>query len=267
MKLPVMLQVYTVRDYAGKDFLGTMKKIREIGYEYVELAGLCGLTAKEVKAALDEAGLKAVSAHVALNELMDEKTLDDYKLIGCEYVAVPYLGEGSRPGDPAFDQILENIRKIGIAARERGMTLLYHNHDFEFIKMPDGSFGLDYMYNTIPADTLQTELDLCWVRVAGQDPAAYVRKYAGRAPVVHFKDYVGQKTEGMYNLIGMKETAKETKAFEFRPVGEGVQDFKAIAAAVYESGCKYVCVEQDNTYDVDPLEAAKRSFEYLKNLD
>ena len=63
------------------------------------------------------------------------------------------------------------------------MLLLYHNHDFEFVTMPDGSFGLDYMYSHIPAEHLATELDTCWVRVAGQDPAAYVRKYTGRAPI------------------------------------------------------------------------------------
>lgn len=265
MKLPVALQFYTVRDHAEKDFFGTLAKVREIGYEYVELAGTFGLSAKEIKEGCDKIGIKAISAHVGLDELLKESTLDDYKTIGCKYVAVPYLGEG-RPGSAEFGDTLEKIRTAGKMCAEKGLVLLYHNHDFEFVKMPDGSYGLDYMYSHVPAEWLQTELDVCWVKVAGEDPSAYVRKYAGRAPVVHLKDYVGEKTEGMYNLIGQAETAKETKKFEFRPVGSGCQDFKSIVKAAEESGAKYVVVEQDNTYDLDSLEAAKRSFEYLKTL-
>ncbi|MDD6799700.1 MAG: sugar phosphate isomerase/epimerase [Firmicutes bacterium] len=268
MKLPVMLQVYSVGGKAQQDFAGTMKKIREIGYEYVELAGLYGHSVEEVKKALDDAGLKAISAHVGLDEIYVDiiTVLDNYREIGCKYVAVPYLCEGSRPGDPAFDRVMKKMMLIGSACADRGMTLLYHNHDFEFVTMPDGSFGLDYLYSHVPADRLQTELDVCWVRVAGQDPAAYVRKYAGRAPVVHLKDYVGSKSEGMYNLIGQEETAKETTAFEFRPLGEGVQDIPSIVKAAEESGTEFVVVEQDNSYDTDPLVTAERSFKYLMSI-
>ena len=66
---------------------------------------------------------------------------------------------------------------------------LYHNHDFEFVKMPNGQYALDYIYTEIPADLLQTELDICWVKVAGEEPVDYIKKYAGRAPVVHLKDF------------------------------------------------------------------------------
>jgi len=266
MKLPVALQLYTVRDEMEKDFLGTLKAVREIGYEYVELAGLHGHTPEEAKAMLEEAGLKAMSAHVALAELETDSVLDGYKTIGCDYIVIPYLAEGSRPGDEGFFPFMDQLRTIGQWCRDRGMTLLYHNHDFEYFVMPDGSFGLDYMYSNIAPELLQTELDLCWVKVAEQDPVEYLKKYADRAPVVHFKDYVGEKSEGMYNLIGQKDTAKITSTFAFRPVGDGCQDFPSIVKAVYETNAKYVVVEQDQTYDMPQLEAAKRSFDYLKTI-
>ncbi len=268
MKLPVMLQVYTVRDFAERDFAGTMKAIADIGYKYVELAGLYGLKPDAVKSALDDAGLTVVSAHVPFDELSGNTAavLDIYKSLGCKYIAVPYLSDEYRPGAPKFEFALSEIERIGKACADRGMLLLYHNHDFEFVKMDDGSFGLDYMYSHIPAQYLATELDVCWVHVAGQDPAAYIRKYAGRAPVVHLKDYVGEKTEGMYDLIGQEKTSVETKKFEFRPVGYGKQDIPSILAAAVDAGAEYVVVEQDQSYGMSSLESAKRSFDYLAGL-
>lgn len=269
--LPVGIQVYSVREEAAKDFKGTMTKLKELGYDFVELAGLYGQTPEEVKAILDEVGIPAISAHVS--ELMTaedyESVLDGYVTIGCKYVAIPWLGEGMRPGDEGFDKVLARIDAVGAAAEKRGLVLLYHNHDFEFKKMPDGEYGIDYMYRTVPANHLQTELDVCWVNVGGEDPANFVKKYTGRAPVVHLKDFEGSKSEHMYELIGIKsddkkETVKNT--FKFRPVGYGKQDFPSILEAALEAGSCYVVVEQDNWYDTPALECAKMSRDYLKSL-
>lgn len=270
-KLPVALQVYSIREEAARDFEKAMRTVKEIGYDGVELAGLYGIPASEIRKILDKVGLVAISAHVS--ELMGggvplEEILNDYLTIGVKYIAVPYLGEGSRPGDKDFDKILEKIDHIGAEAQKKGLTLLYHNHDFEFKKMPDGTYGLDYMYAHVPADHLKTELDTCWVNVGGEDPAAYVRKYAGRAPVVHLKDFDGSKSEQMYELIGIKSEKKENvkNTFRFRPVGYGKQDFPSILAASLEAGAEWVVVEQDQWYDTPALECAKLSREYLKTL-
>lgn len=266
--LPVGIQVYSLREEASKDFQGTMQKIKELGYDFVELAGLYGIPATEVKAILDKIGLPCYSAHVS--ELMTNSDIDavlnDYVTIGCKYVVVPYLAEGMRPGDPNFDEILAKIENVGKKARAKGMTLLYHNHDFEFIKMPDGRYGLDYMYETVDASLLATELDCCWVNVAGENPADYVRKYAGRCPVVHLKDFTGHKSANMYNLIGLKETAKQTSTFEFRPVGYGKQDVPSILKAATESGALYLVVEQDQPGEQTALEAVEMSRKYLRSL-
>lgn len=268
--LPVALQLYSVRDDLAKDFVAALKKVKEIGYDYVELAGLYGHTPAEFRKVLDDAGLTAISAHVPFAELTGDtaKVVDNYISIGCKYIAVPYLGEGQRPGDAGFDAVLADIAKIGKVCYDKGVTLLYHNHDFEFLKLADGTYGLDYMYNTVSADFLQTELDVCWVNVGGEEPSAYVRKYAGRCPVVHLKDFVGSKSESMYELIGIDSEKKEVKknTFEFRPVGQGKQDFPSILTAAVESGASYVVVEQDQSYATPPMEAAKQSRDYLKTL-
>ena len=166
-----------------------------------------------------------------------------------------------------FGEVIENIKKIGQVAKDMGMTLLYHNHDFEFMKL-DGKYALDVLYDTVPAELLQTELDTCWVNVGGEKPVDYIKKYSGRAPVVHLKDFFGEKSEDMYELIGIEKKApKRPGNFEFRPVGSGLQDFPAILKASEEAGATWVVVEQDNpSMGLTPMESIAKSREYLKTL-
>ena len=156
-KLIVVAQIYSVRDEAERDFLSALKEIKNIGYDAVELAGLYHYSAAEVKEMLSEAGLTPVSAHVALEEWIKdpEKTADTYKQIGCAYVAIPYLNDDRRPGAPMFAETVDLIRKIGRLCNERGMGLLYHNHDFEFITLPSGRYGLDELYTAVPPELLR----------------------------------------------------------------------------------------------------------------
>ena len=271
MSFPIAIQLYSVRDDMEKDFYGTLEKVKALGYDGVEFAGLFGEAAEKIKAKLQELGLTPISAHVPYYDMLEnpEAVLSDYKEIGCKYVVVPYLTEECRPGTDGFDATVKGIRKIGEAAKSLGLQLLYHNHDFEFIKI-DGEYALDILYNEVPAEFLQTEIDTCWVNVGGENPAGYIEKYTGRAPVVHLKDFVGSNNGGpLYKLIGIDEEETEAKeqTFEFRPVGYGVQDFKAILAASEKAGASWVVVEQDNpSMEKNPLECAKMSREYLKTL-
>ena len=270
-KLPVALQIYSVRDEAEKDFYATMERVKEIGYDGVELAGLYGLTPSKVKSILKEFDLIPISSHVPYDDMVDDidKVIRDYTEIGCKYLAVPYMNEDMRPNTPKFPEVITQIERIGRACKENGITLLYHNHDFEFVKMTDGSYGLDYLYSSIPADILQTEIDTCWVKVAGEDPAAYVEKYSGRSPIVHLKDYYMEgRPSNLYQLIGIESTEQEEESgiFEFRPVGHGVQDMPSILDASLKAGAKWVVVEQDESEGRSRLEAVEMSMKYLKSL-
>jgi sugar phosphate isomerase/epimerase len=156
---------------------------------------------------------------------------------------------------------------LGKVAKDLGMTMLYHNHDFEFVKI-DGKYALDILYDEVPAEYLQTELDTCWVNIGGENPADYILKYTGRAPVVHLKDFHGEKSDNMYELIGIKSDApKRPSNFEFRPVGSGLQDFPSILAAAEKAGAQWVVVEQDNpSMGLTPMESIAKSREYLKTI-
>ena len=269
MKFPIALQLYSVRDDMAADFEGTLRQVKAMGYDGVEFAGLFGKSAEEVKTLLDEIGLVPVSAHVPYYDAVDdpEAAFLPYKEIGCPFVAVPYLTEERRPGTPGWPETVEGVRKLGEGAQKLGLQLLYHNHDFEFTKV-DGVYALDMLYGAVPADLLQTELDVCWVRVGGEDPADYLRKYAGRAPVVHLKDFYksGEGKGKLYELIGIEDDGEAAEStFEFRPVGYGMQDMPGILAACEEAGAQWIVVEQDNpSMDKFPLECAEMSIDYLR---
>ena len=264
------LQLYSVRDDLQKDFAGTLKAVSEMGYKAVEFAGLHGHTPEEVRDLCGETGLIPLSAHVPFEALLanPKETIAVYKTIGCSYIAIPSLPQEYRPGADAFEKFIEGAKTIGAEAARQGIILQYHNHDFEFEKI-DGEYALDIMYRSVGPEYLQTQIDTCWVRVAGVDPAAYLKKYAGRAPTVHLKDYTGSKTQNMYALIGVDEEKNRQPegAFEYRPLGRGVQDIPAVIKAAAESGAQWFIVEQDepNT-GFTAMECAKISMDYLKSI-
>ena len=285
MALPVAIQLYSLRDETKADFVGTLKAVKEMGYDGVEFAGLREFEDKpeELKKILDEIGLVPISAHVTTDEYMCDEggidaVLDRYQKVGVKYVAVPYLVEDRRPGaarwnDPAVpNNTLDLLTRIAKGAKERGMMLLYHNHDYEFKNKVDGKYMLEVLYDSIPADIFQSELDTCWVNIGGEVPADYIRKFTGRAPVVHLKDFhmTGSLPKHLYALIGIDEEEAEAEeaTFDFRPVGHGMQDMPAILAASVDAGASWVVVEQDDpSVGTTPMECAAKSIAYVKGLE
>ena len=265
---PIALQLYSVRHDKAADFEGTLKKVKALGYDGVEFAGLFGRSAAEVKKLCAEIGLTPISAHVPFVDMMnDPELLKVYKEIGCEFVVIPYLTEEYRPGQPKFREVIDGAKFLAGKCKELGLTLCYRNHDIEFVKVGN-EYAIDILYAEVPE--LMPQFDTCWVKVGGENPAEYVRKYAGREEILHLKDFVGSKSENMYALIGIDENEKkdlDANKFELRPVGCGVQNFPEILAAAKEVGIRWVVVEQDNpSMGKTPLECAETSIGYLKAL-
>lgn len=268
-KEQLALQLYSIRENMQANFYGTLKKVKEIGYSGVEFAGLYGHTPQEVKEMCADLGLVTLSAHVPLAEFEKdlEKTVACYKEVGCQYVVIPYLSDEYRKDRETLDKTIALFKTIGAEVKKQGMVLQYHNHDFEFEKMDD-KYILDILYDEISPDLLQTQIDTCWVNVGGENPSEYVKKYAGRIPTVHLKDFAGSKSENMYALLGINEDQKQDAegAFEFRPAGKGLQNFPSIVAAAEEGGAKWVIVEQDSpSMGLTALECVTVSANYLLN--
>ena len=247
-RFPIAIQAYSIRDAAEADFVGTMRAIKAMGYSGVELAGTYGMTAVQIKEILDEVGLTLVSAHVGADLMWDDALMADYAATGMKYIAIPWF---HKPTDAAFlaDNI-EKFRVLGERCQTFGLQLGYHNHDFELAQVPgDGRCALEVYYAEIPADLLKTQLDLCWVKVGGKDPVAFLRQFPGRAPTIHLKDYADGET------------------FELRPVGYGCQDVKGLLEAAEAVGTEWIIVEQDEpSLGLSRMECAEKSVQYLLSI-
>lgn len=275
--LPVGLQLYSVRTDLEKDFYGTLKAVKEMGYEGVEFFGeYFGNSPVQIKKWCTELGLIPFSNHVPFQEMIDDidKVIADNTVIGVQYLVFPYMDESSRPGiDPEqFRKTVAKIGECGVKAHEAGFQLLYHNHDFEFVNLSDGSLAYDYIFNSNDRSKLQNEIDVCWVDYSGHNPVDCLRKYAGNIPVVHLKDYKleGKLSSAPYALIGVtsdNSMKDEGGWFEYRPVGEGQVDIPSVIEASIEGGAQWLCVEQDEPSEGrSRLEEAARSVAYLKGL-
>jgi sugar phosphate isomerase/epimerase len=271
MSLPIALQLYSVRGEFSEDLHGTLKAVKEMGYDGVELAGFGPHGAPAVKNALDMIGLKCVGAHVPFDTIMEspQRVFSEYKVLGCDYVAIPWMSMETAPGGELFHRTIPVFEQFAKVAQELGVTLLYHNHEFEFRKIGD-KYGLDVLYDSISPELLQTQIDTCWVKMIGIDPAAYIRKYTGRAPLVHLKDFeqTGELDGAPYDLIGAMAKGERVNrgTFTFKAVGDGTQDVPAILQASLDAGAQWVIVEFDQSPERPPLETARKSREYLKSL-
>jgi sugar phosphate isomerase/epimerase len=250
-KMKISVQLYTVRDHTAKDFAGTVKSLASFGLQGVELAGYGNLkTAAEVRKAVADVGLLVSGGHIMLDALLGDgakKVMDDFDTLGCKHIIVPWINEERRNSVDAWKKFAAELVGAGKTLATRGFTLSYHNHDFEFAKF-EGQYGLDLLFASAEPAYLASELDLYWVARAGVDPVAYLKKLGTRVQAVHLKDM---------------DKADRTK---FTQVGAGQLDFVALLKTCNELSIAWGAIEQDNCYDVDPLQAVRISAENLKKL-
>lgn len=249
MSKPIIaLQIYSVRDHlkTKEDFIASMKKLAEIGYTAIELAGVgADITDEEIRKVCDECGLKIISAHIVMDAFDADfaGVVKKLKTWGAEYVAMPVPPAWVREkGD--YAKYAELSTELGKKLAAEGITLSYHNHSFEFQKF-DGKIGLKTLYAESCPDCLKAQLDVCWVQRGGGSVVSYIKKYAGRMPTIHFKDH---------SIVN--------NDFYMTPVGDGNLDWKRIIKAAEKAGAKYFIVEQDDTHG-DPFGQVARSYQFL----
>lgn len=248
-KAKVGIQLYTLRDETKNDFLGTIRKVADMGYQAVEFAGFFGVPAKELRKFVEDCGLLAPSAHIGIDftdlSHMESELSEqiEYALeLGLEYVITPYSPFSPVPTEEELNQRILFLKKASELVTAAGLKYGYHNHDFEF-KLVNGETIMDQFLAALPPERMAAQFDLGWVHKGGQRPVDYVKKYAGRVPLVHIKDFGD----------GRDDTE----------VGNGVVDFKSVFAIAEEAGIEYYIVEQEK-FVSSPLESAKISLDYFK---
>ncbi|UVI28551.1 sugar phosphate isomerase/epimerase family protein [Paenibacillus spongiae] len=248
-KMGIGLQLFTLRNETAADFAGTLRKVAELGYEGVEFAGYGGLSTAEMKELLKETGLKAVGSHVGMDRLREDLQgeIDYLKAIGGRYIICPWLPESERGQVEDWKKHIEFWIETGAEVRKQGLQFAYHNHDFEFHLQMDGEYVFDAIYSASAPEDIQVEMDVCWVQFAGQDPLAYIRKYAGRLPLLHLKDFTKDEQGNMVTL----------------ELGQGDVPLKEVIAAASEANVEWFLVEQDNCQN-PPLESIANSLNWVK---
>ncbi len=249
-KPTVGAQLFTVRAHTRTlpDIAETLRRIREIGYTHVQISGFGPVDAKDVANAVQAAGVEVSCTHMGwprfLNEL--DRVIEEHRWWGCRHCAI-----GGLPGDyhsaEGLQRFVKELEPIAARLADAGMDFSYHNHNHEFIPI-DGEPWLARLYETAPADVLKAELDTYWVQAGGADPAAWIRKCAGRAPLLHLKDM----------------TVAEGREQRFAPIGEGNMNWPAILEAAEAAGVEYMLVEQDNCYGRDPFDCLAASYAQLR---
>lgn len=246
-KLPVALQLYSVREPLEHDLASTLARVKSVGYDHVETAGTAGLDPGGFRDALDNAGLTAISAHIAFDDCQADiaAAVSTCKCLGVAWAVIPWLSGEAHPAAEDWIARAREMEAFAAAFQSEGIQLCYHNHTAEF-SLVGGKTALDHIFENAPS--LAVELDTGWAYYAGADPVAMLRKYAGRTPLLHIKD-VKRRIEG--------EEPVPTE------LGNGATPFGPIFKAAGECGVNWLIVEQDQSAR-DPLESARMNAAYMR---
>ena len=257
----VGIQLYSIRDAMSADVRGSLKKVSDIGYKNLEMAGYSegkfyGFSPSDFKKIVGDLGMVALSSHSAVESkgitIESAKLMADaHAALGVKYCIQPWINEEDRNIEK-YKKMIGDWNKVGKIMKAVGIQFGYHNHNFEFAKINGVVPYYDIFMPEMDKDLITMELDLFWASKAGQDPIAMFKKYPGRFQLLHFKD---MKT----NQAPFYEVIKD----DICCVGEGVIDFKKILTAKETAGMKYLFVEDDNQGNGKPFEGIETS---IKNI-
>ena len=268
-ELKVGLQLYSVRQALTEDMDQTLGQVKAMGYDFVEFSGgRYGRTAQETRMLLDKHGLRCISVHQSPSFFENDPVdaLDYVATLGAEFCVIPVCRLPAYLEDP--QRQFQLFARMTDAFHQAGIRLLYHNHDHELTVLPGDDIPLlDRIFREVPG--LQPEFDTCWLSYGGADPVTYLEQYATRLDVIHLKDYCCDALphRPMWQLMaeGFPKPEKRSQVdFRYAPVGMGVENWQRILSAARASSASYVVVEQDESRERSPMEAAALSRKYLR---
>jgi sugar phosphate isomerase/epimerase len=250
-KLPIALQLYSIRGDCSKDFDAALAEVAKMGFDGVEFAGYgkYGGKAKDLRAKLDSLNLKVAATHIGTGSFRGDelkKTIEFHQIIGCKFLIVP--GDGAFTDPEKSKALAETFNKTAEVLKPLNMACGYHNHTGEFKKDPEGKTYYDLFAERTSKDVVLQQ-DCGWTAAAKLDPIEMMKKYPGRMKSTHFKPTV---------IAGGK------KAY----IGEDGIDWVAVYAACCDiGGTEWVTLEQEAYPDKKtPMEATAISMEALKKI-
>lgn len=242
------VQLYTLRDKLDKDFPGTLRTLKKMGWNAVQIDGLFGYEAAEIAEVLQELNMSAAGMHVGLDRMTDEleTVLEEGRLFGTRDFFCHYLEDDMHHVEgfkAAKHTLLEVARKVNPA----GYRVGYHHHDFEFYTDVEGKKALDYILAPEGNMFIYPEIDTYWVKMAGYDPLTYMEQFSNRIPILHLKDMTN-----------------DDRRF-YAEIGTGSIDFEPILYWGERNGVEWYAIEQDECAG-DPFDSLEISYHHLTAL-
>lgn len=245
-------QLFTVRQFTKTvdEIAASLKKIAGIGYKAVQISALGPIDHMDLARLINDNGLAVGGTHHGWSEFRNDldKLIAMNKAWACRHLAIGGLGQEYRSAEGIRRFLDEAVPVIEKLAAE-GMDFSYHNHNWEFARFdcPAGKTWMDTLFEMSDGTGLNFEIDTYWVQAGGAEPTLWLKKCAGRMPIIHLKD--------------MAVTPE--REMRMAPVGEGNLNWPALLASADAGGTDFALVEQDLTYDRDPFECLESSFKYL----
>lgn len=253
-RIPLGVQLYTVRQMAEKNLPEVLKKIRKIGYDEVETyGGSYTHPAMQLKYMIDQAGLRVPSGHFDYNMLL--KQLPYASQLGLKWVVCPMIPHSLWTME-GFHAAAKQFNEFGKRAKDMGMQFAFHNHDYEFANYGGGKTGYEVLVNETDPELVFFELDCYWAAQAGHDPLTMLKKMGRRIRMLHLKD----RKPGFPISFDMGPSSAH-----FVPVGKGSIVWKPILAEAERLDMAHYFVEQDDTYG-HPFKSIHESYKDLRKL-
>ncbi len=261
----VGLQLYSVQVAMKENLPGTLKAVKEMGYDFVEFVNLFGRSAAEIRSICDEIGLEILTYSWDTAPLLEAPNEVISMLHGID---AKNFAVGCSADDlvSRYDECVDRLTRASILLHENNLQLLYHNHDREFVLQKDGMPMLKALCRDVPY--LLPELDACWVLYGGFDPTAAISLFPGM-PLVHLKDFVCNNLPCDFDFVKNASGSMRSRpedGFLYRPLGCGCVDIPAVLRAAEEAEIPYIIVEQDWDFMESCLKDAAKSRDYLRSL-
>ena len=266
VKIPLGIQLWTVKSEAEKDLEGTLRKVHAAGFREIEFAGYYGKNPADLGKMLRDIGFTPLSTHAGAGDIAKsgDKIIADAKALGLKFVVCSSPGVSPEKDKLPWEERMKAVdlndwkwngelfNKFGKQVSEAGMVFGYHNHSAEFKKF-DGKTAFDHLFGMTDPAHVKIELDVGWVQVAQQDPVAILNQYKDRVVALHVKD-----------------VAKRVAADKDPPsvaLGEGVVDWKKVIGTARANGTRAYFYEQEEPFTRPILDSVKISGAYLQKLE
>lgn len=245
-------QLYTVRNFCRTlpEIDETLKKVAKIGYKAIQISAFGSVDPKDVARIVEDIGLTVAATHTSWDRFLTDLdgVIEEHKLWNCTHPAIGGLAKDYHNVD-GLKRFLDELAPVAERLGKEGMDFSYHNHHHELARYAEKTW-LEMLYEQSDPQHVKAEIDTYWIQAGGGDPAEWIRKCAGREPLVHLKDM----------------TITADVEVRYAEIGEGNLNWPAILKAAADGGVEWYLIEQDDCYERDPFESLAISYRNLNAM-